>query len=110
MSALNTLAPTLRSLVMAPLLLILSILDAGFRTLLIILEVEIPMTPDEIGKVGYGTVLLMIAFLLSTIFIAIGGRILGLSDMRIRVGVSISFFILVFVTLVIYDNLKRRLG
>lgn len=96
------------SLLTAPLFLMLSILDSELRSLLIFME--IPMDTEEVGKTAYGTVLLMIAFILSTIFIGIGGRIVGLSDMRIRVGVSISFFILIFVTLVIYDNLKRRWG
>ena len=96
------------SLLMTPLFLMLSILDSKLRALLIIME--IPMDSEEIGKTAYGTILLMIAFILSTIFIGIGGRLVGISDMRIRVGVSISFFILIFVTLVVYDNLKRRWG
>ncbi len=68
------------------------------------------MNTEEMGKTAYGTILLMISFILSTIFIGIGGRIVGMSDIRIRVGLSISFFIMIFVTLIIYDNLKRRVG
>lgn len=76
----------------------------------ILIRMEIPTTSKDIGKTGYGTILLMIAFILSTIFIGIGGRLVGIPDMRIRVGLSLSFFILVFVTLVVYENLKRRWG
>jgi hypothetical protein len=92
----------------APLFLVLSLIDEKFQALLIVLE--IPTTQKEIGKTGYGTVLLMIAFILSTFIIGLGGRMIGIPDIRIRVGLSITFFIFVFVSLVVYENLKRRWG
>ena len=111
MRAPSTLATPLRSLVMAPLFLILSIQNR-LQILVIVLkaELDIPTDAEAIGKASYGTVLLMIAFFIGTIVIAIGGRVLGIPDIRIRIGLSISFFVLIFVVLVIYQNLTRRFG
>jgi hypothetical protein len=94
----------------APLFLILTAVDARLQALLIVLEIDLPTDADAIGKTGYGAILLMIAFVLSTLIIGFGGRLLGIPDMRIRVGLTLTFFILVFVTLVVYENLKRRWG
>ena len=98
----------------APFFILLSLIDAEIEarltTLRIIMEIELPTDTEAMGKTGYGAILLMIAFVVSTLIIGLGARILGLSDVRIRVGLSITFFILVFVTLVVYENLKRRYG
>ena len=94
--------------VVAPLFLVLSLIDERLQALLIVLE--IPTSQKEIGKTGYGTILLMIAFILSTFIIGLGGRLIGIPDIRIRVGLSITFFLFVFVALVVYENLKRRVG
>jgi len=85
-------------------------IEAELRACLIVLEIEIPTTGEEVGKTAYGAVLLMIAFVISSIIIAIGARVLGLSDIRIRFGLSLTFFALVFVALVVYQNLKGRWG
>jgi len=98
-----------RSLV-APVFLLYAMIEAELRAVLITLEIEIPTTSEDIGKTSYGAVLLMIAFIISTMILAIGARFLGLEDIRIRAGLSVSFFLLVFGALVIYDNLKRRFG
>ena len=94
--------------VVAPLFLMLSVIDERLQALLIVLE--IPTSQKEIGKTGYGTILLMIAFLLSTFIIGLGGRLIGIPDIRIRVGLSITFFLFVFVALVVFENLTRRWG
>lgn len=99
----------LRSLV-APLFLIYAILDAELKAFLIVLEIEVPTTGEEIGKTSYGAILLMIALIISSMILALGARFLGISDLRIRWGLSITFFLFVFVALVVYDNLKRRVG
>lgn len=101
----------LRSLVMAPLFLILLIRNE-LQILLIMLkaDLDIPTDAKAIGKSTYGTILLMIAFILGTIVIAIGGRVLGIPDIKIRIGLSLTFFALIFVVLVIYQNLTRRFG
>ena len=98
-----------RSLV-APVFLLYAMIEAELRAVLIALEIELPTTGEDLGKTSYGTVLLMIAFIISTMILAIGARFLGISDVRIRAGLSVSFFILIFVALVIYENLKRRFG
>ena len=105
----QTLDTPLRSLVMASLFLMLSILNE-LQALLVMLKIDLPTDAESIGKSTYGTILLMIAFILGTIVIAIGGRFLGIPDIKIRIGLSLTFFALVFVVLVIYQNLTRRFG
>lgn len=74
------------------------------------ITMEIPTTPKKFGRTAYGALLLMVALLLSTFVIGLGARVLGLPDVRIRVGVSLTFFAFVFITLVAYDNLSNRFG
>lgn len=83
---------------------------AELRAILIVLEIEIPTTTEEAGETAYGAVLLMIAFIVSSMILAVGARLLGLSDIRIRMGLSFTFFAFVFVALVVYRNLKGRWG
>lgn len=85
-------------------------LTALFTALLIVLEIDVPTTGEEIGKTSYGAILLMIALIISSMILALGARFLGISDLRIRWGLSITFFLFVFVALVVYDNLKKRWG
>ena len=80
------------------------------RAIFIVLEIEIPTSGEEIGKTSYGAILLMIALIISSMILALGARFLGISDLRIRWGLSVTFFLFVFVALVVYDNLKRRWG
>lgn len=97
---------------MAPLFLINSMIVAELRAILIVLDldIEIPTTGEEVGKTGYGALLLMIAFIISSMILALGANLLGIDNVRIRAGISLTFFAFVFVALVVYDNLKRRWG
>lgn len=74
------------------------------------LEIELPDTKKELGKTTYLTILLMIAFLISSFIIGLGGRLLGLPDVRVRMGVSLAFFAFVFVAIIVYQNLVRKWG
>lgn len=73
-------------------------------------DFEVPDSKKELGKTTYLTILLMIAFLISSFIIGLGGRILGIPDIRVRMGLSLTFFGFVFVAIVIYQNLVRKWG
>lgn len=66
--------------------------------------------PENREALLKGTLLLMIAFLLSMIVLAYGGRVLGLDILRVRVGLSFGFFLFVFIAVIIYWNLRRKLN
>lgn len=68
------------------------------------------LPPDKRTPFVYGTIILMIAFLLSLMILAIGGRLFGADPTRVKVGISFGFFAFCFITVVVYYNLRRWLG
>lgn len=55
-----------------------------------------------------GSVVLMIAFLVSAIIMAFGARMFGWDIFRVRSTISVSFFLFCFIAVLIYYNLAKR--
>ncbi len=81
------------------------------RDKLSILVHSIPFVPKGKEKPWiFGALLLMIAFIISSLILAFGHRFLGLDILRVRMSVSIGFFLFCFIALVVFWNLRKRLG
>jgi len=71
---------------------------------------EVPFVPRGKGKEWvYGSVILMIAFILSSMIMAFGRELFGLDLFRVRVGIGVGFFLFCFIAIIIYYNLAKRI-
>ncbi len=67
-----------------------------------------PYVPKKWTPFVIGSILLMIAFLVSAFIMAAGARFFGLDIFRVRSTISIGFFLFAFVAILLYYNMAKR--
>ncbi len=67
-----------------------------------------PYVPKKWTPFLIGSILLMIAFLVSAVIMGAGARMFGLDIFRVRSTISIGFFIFAFIAILLYYNMAKR--
>ena len=70
---------------------------------------ENPYLPKKMTPFWIGSILLMIAFLVSAFIMAAGARYFGLDIFRVRSTISVGFFIFAFIAILLYYNMAKRI-
>lgn len=68
-----------------------------------------PYLPKKMTPFWIGSILLMIAFLVSAFIMAAGARFFGLDIFRVRSTISVGFFIFAFIAILLYYNMAKRI-
>ena len=94
---------------MTPILFVTSILLSLPLDLLnyLILAAE-EFVPKKMSPFIIGTIIMMIAFLVSAFIMGWGAQNFGWDLFRVRQTISVSFFLFVFIAVIIYYNVAKR--
>lgn len=100
------------SILLAPLSFyaVLLVVADAVTAVVTLIVMNVPFVPQGKGKEWvYGSVLLMVAFIVSSMIMAFGRELFGLDLLRVRVGISVGFFLFCFVAIVVYYNMSKRI-